>query len=259
MGSTNKTANIGLSQFIGTDKPTWLVDYNNDMSVIDEAIGELQNDSGLIDTAIAELQTNVQNLQSGQGDSATEIAEVKSSVQTLGANYETIHHEVVTLDNKVTDVDSKVNQLDMDKSNKLNPQIIFEHNGNESTIRRFGTNSDALGICTIKSDGTTQYGTLVNKEGEYLPDFVKKDKLTSLLGFKTINQKITLAQGEQKLFNFTAPSGMIIPTYATAVNGSITVINMYPHNNNAEIKVDVKNTGSSSITADLFVTCLVAK
>ena len=117
MGSTNKTANIGLSQFIGTDKPTWLVDYNNDMAVIDKAIGELQNDSGLIDTTIAELQTNVQNLQSGQGDSATEIAEAKSDVQTLSANYETMHHELVLLENNVTteldgvktNIDSKVN------------------------------------------------------------------------------------------------------------------------------------------------------
>lgn len=107
MGSTNKTANIGLSQFIGTDKPTWLVDYNNDMAVIDEAIGELQNDSGLTDTAIAELQTNVQNLQNGQGDSATEIAEVKSNVQTLSANYETMHHEVVLLNDSVNTVNEK--------------------------------------------------------------------------------------------------------------------------------------------------------
>lgn len=108
MGSTNKTANLGLSQFIGTDKPTWLVDYNNDMAVIDEAIGELQNDSGLTDTAIAELQTNVQNLQNGQGDSATEIAEVKSDVQTLSANYETMHHELVLNQEQITETGEEV-------------------------------------------------------------------------------------------------------------------------------------------------------
>lgn len=111
MGSTNKTANLGLSQFIGTDKPTWLVDYNNDMSVIDVAIGELQNDSGLTDTAIAELQTNVQNLQSEQGDSATEIAEVKSDVQTLDANYETMHHELVLNQNDIETAKTSIDSL----------------------------------------------------------------------------------------------------------------------------------------------------
>ena len=35
MASTNKTANYDLSQFVGTDRPTWLGDYNSDMEKID--------------------------------------------------------------------------------------------------------------------------------------------------------------------------------------------------------------------------------
>lgn len=35
MASTNKTTNYELSQFLGTDKPAWLSDYNQDMSKID--------------------------------------------------------------------------------------------------------------------------------------------------------------------------------------------------------------------------------
>lgn len=35
MASTNKTTNYELSQFLGTDKPSWLSDYNSDMSKID--------------------------------------------------------------------------------------------------------------------------------------------------------------------------------------------------------------------------------
>ena len=35
MASTNKTSNYELSQFLGTDKPAWLSDYNTDMSKID--------------------------------------------------------------------------------------------------------------------------------------------------------------------------------------------------------------------------------
>ena len=38
MGATNHTTNYSLSQFIGTDKPSWLNDYNSDMSNIDTAI-----------------------------------------------------------------------------------------------------------------------------------------------------------------------------------------------------------------------------
>lgn len=35
MSSTNKTSNYELSQFLGSDKPAWLADYNSDMSKID--------------------------------------------------------------------------------------------------------------------------------------------------------------------------------------------------------------------------------
>lgn len=35
MSSTNSTSNYSLSQFIGSDKPAWLSDYNGDMSKID--------------------------------------------------------------------------------------------------------------------------------------------------------------------------------------------------------------------------------
>lgn len=35
MTATNHTENYNLSQFVGTDRPTWLVDYNGDMAKID--------------------------------------------------------------------------------------------------------------------------------------------------------------------------------------------------------------------------------
>lgn len=38
MSSTNKTTNYDLSQFVGSDKPAWLQDYNTDMSKIDTGI-----------------------------------------------------------------------------------------------------------------------------------------------------------------------------------------------------------------------------
>lgn len=38
MASTNKTPNYDLSQFLGSDKPAWLSDYNQDMSKIDTAV-----------------------------------------------------------------------------------------------------------------------------------------------------------------------------------------------------------------------------
>lgn len=62
MASTNKTTNYELSQFLGTDKPAWLSDYNTDMSKIDaqmklnsDAATAAQGDATAAGTAIGTL------------------------------------------------------------------------------------------------------------------------------------------------------------------------------------------------------------
>lgn len=43
MSSTNKTTNYELSQFLGSDKPAWLTDYNQDMAKIDAGVHTAQS------------------------------------------------------------------------------------------------------------------------------------------------------------------------------------------------------------------------
>lgn len=63
MGSTNKTTNYELSQYIGTDKPSWLNDYNNDMLKIDT---QMKANA----TAAGNAQTTA-NLADGKADANT--------------------------------------------------------------------------------------------------------------------------------------------------------------------------------------------
>jgi hypothetical protein len=44
MTATNNTENYNLSQFVGTDRPTWLVDYNGDMRKIDTQLKQNADD-----------------------------------------------------------------------------------------------------------------------------------------------------------------------------------------------------------------------
>ena len=44
MTATNHTENYNLSQFVGTDRPTWLVDYNGDMAKIDAQLKQNADD-----------------------------------------------------------------------------------------------------------------------------------------------------------------------------------------------------------------------
>lgn len=44
MTATKHTENYNLSQFVGTDRPTWLVDYNGDMAKIDAQMKQNADD-----------------------------------------------------------------------------------------------------------------------------------------------------------------------------------------------------------------------
>lgn len=74
MASTNKTTNYELSQFIATDKPTFLGDYNGDMQKIDTAIaGVAATASGASSTATSAL-TEAQSASSTAASAATTAA-----------------------------------------------------------------------------------------------------------------------------------------------------------------------------------------
>lgn len=55
MTATNHTKNYNLSQFAGTDRPTWLGDYNGDMTKIDTQLKKNAND--IASTAAGGLKT----------------------------------------------------------------------------------------------------------------------------------------------------------------------------------------------------------
>ena len=57
MASTGKTTNYELSQFIGTDKLSWLGDYNGDMLKIDTALGSINATATTAQSGVASAQS----------------------------------------------------------------------------------------------------------------------------------------------------------------------------------------------------------
>ena len=86
MASTNKTTNYELSQFLGTDKPAWLTDYNADMSKIDAGIHTAQTTATAADGKADSATTAVGTLASLTTDDKTSavaaINEVDSHADT---------------------------------------------------------------------------------------------------------------------------------------------------------------------------------
>lgn len=95
MSSTNKTTNYNLSQFIGSDKPAWLVDYNGDMSAIDtqmkanaDAAAAAQSKANTADgkadtnaSAISTLDSQI----NGASGVAADVSALQGSVNTINS------------------------------------------------------------------------------------------------------------------------------------------------------------------------------
>ena len=73
MASTNKTTNYELSQFEGTDKPSWEADYNADMLAIDT---NLKAVSDIADGASGSISTLADRMTTAEGNITTNANDI---------------------------------------------------------------------------------------------------------------------------------------------------------------------------------------
>ena len=110
MSSTNKTSYYELSQYIGTDIPNPLTDYNNDMSKIDTALHNVAetvaSDSATV-TALGNrvgvVEGNVETLatQAGSDALATTAQTLSGAVNELKAGVDDNTSDIVALNSAV--------------------------------------------------------------------------------------------------------------------------------------------------------------
>lgn len=86
MSSTNKTTYYNLSQYIGTDKPTYLSDYNSDMSKIDAGIHEVQETATTANQTAGSAETVAQTALGNTKTNATDIKNLQSNVASINAS-----------------------------------------------------------------------------------------------------------------------------------------------------------------------------
>ena len=127
MASTNKTTHYELSQFLGTDKPAWLGDYNSDMNKIDTGIynaastatgadGKADANAGAIGTlanlttddktswvaAINEVDGHADTAQGTANTANTNASSAISSLQNLEAYFNLNTQTTYTADSDIT-------------------------------------------------------------------------------------------------------------------------------------------------------------
>lgn len=131
MASTNKTPNLGLPQFIGTDKPSWLVDFNGAMHIIDEKVHESNtNANEAVNTANDALNT----ANDAKGEINGYTADIEQANNTANEALNTANSAAADIEqvntiagNALSTANTAVTQLGNLKSNLLiTGEIITE-------------------------------------------------------------------------------------------------------------------------------------
>lgn len=86
MSSTNKTTYYDLNQYIGTDKPTYLGDYNSDMSKIDAGIHEVQETATTSNQTAGAAEAKASTALESTKTNSTDIKNLQSSVAGISAS-----------------------------------------------------------------------------------------------------------------------------------------------------------------------------
>ena len=135
MASTNKTSHYELSQYVGSDKPTYLTDYNNDMSAIDTGIYNAQTKANdgytLANTADGKADTAITNAGYAQTDASTALTRIGTLANLTTTEKTNIVGAVNEVDSDMNSLASKFNftsftttaYADLGKSNVSNGNI----------------------------------------------------------------------------------------------------------------------------------------
>lgn len=211
MSSTNKTPNYKLSQYIGTDKPTYLGDYNGDMLKID-----------------SKLKANA--------DSATNAASAAGAAQAVA---EKASQSVQNLNNSVTANSEDIASL---KTKNAQQDVSIQNAANSASSALSKANQNEHNITDINTRNQWIQGTNIHNTG--LPNYAKGSwncSYSRFSGLLNISGQIELSQGSTisgdsriatipndivKLINLTGEQKLWSSLFVTRADSSLEVQNL---------------------------------
>lgn len=123
MSSTNKTTNYELSQYVGSDKPTYLGDYNSDMAKID---AQMKRNADGITTVDAKATTAGTNASTALTNAAT----AQTSADSAQTSANQANNTATSALAKATTNESKILSLE----SAFNFTNIKEYTGSQITV-----------------------------------------------------------------------------------------------------------------------------
>lgn len=259
MAHTNQTVNYGLSQFIGTDIPNPLVDYNGDMEKIDTAIKnvadssvddrddiaalKIQNGNETLTTTAQTLSGAVNELDSEYSDVNTRLAVAEGKITADEGTLSTAVGNISTLSGKVSAVETKVGSAVLmttaaDLSGGVNELYGSLHNGVDSVDAKITALETQNGNAVLETVAQTLSGAineLYNRPaGSVDADDVSYDGTTSGLVATNVQDAIDevvaglpASTSEVQSGTLTAGQTSITLTFTEQTIGSTSLVSVF--------------------------------
>lgn len=134
MSSTNKTTYYDLSQYIGTDKPTYLQDYNGDMSKIDTAIHDV---NGLATTANQNAGSAIAKAEQAN----TNVTALQSRVGAVESTVSNLQDKDISQDREINNTKKLADEANTTANNAM-------QNANNANYKIDGAKFSGWNTCT---------------------------------------------------------------------------------------------------------------
>lgn len=211
MSSTNKTANYQLSQYIGTDKPTYLGDYNSDMSKID-----------------AQMKANADSASqaiSKAGTALDKAEDVESQYSSLNESVSANSQDISLIKTKNTQQDAEISQIKITAESAKNASSL-----NTQNISTINTNNQWIQGANIHNTALPNYAS-----GSWNCAFNNFSKLLSIHGQIALSSATTISATTPiatipatilNLLNLTEKRKLWSSLYLTSNGGKLTIENL---------------------------------
>lgn len=257
MASTNKTTHYELSQYVANDKPTYLVDYNQDMQKIDAGIYSAESKATVNTGAIGDL-TDLDT--TAKSDLVSAINEVNTQVTTNTGNISTNTSNISTLG---TNQGVMANLTTTDKTSLVNAvNEVNAVNGTQQTAIDKNTNdiADLISFISLvdyqtvnNSNITCNYAT-INNNGTKVRFAYNQDKTVfkiygRIMLYPINNQstdwKVTLPSELRPNEEYTIQNAGLLINQAN----SYLPNQQYPLGGSASVDIKVKTDGTIELTS----------
>lgn len=112
MSYTNQTQHYGLPQYVGSDVPAYLTDYNNAMATIDQGMNAAKTQADSAATAAGQAANDVSALTSTVNTQATQISAAAQAASNAQNTANTADNKADTNATSISGLDSRVTALE---------------------------------------------------------------------------------------------------------------------------------------------------